>query len=76
MLWFNEEKGYGFIRTEHDERLYVEQSGFMPGNVPEGRCAGRDVTFERRVLEGETRAVDVFFPVAADPRRARLRRSH
>ena len=23
MLWFNEEKGYGFIQSEDDERVYL-----------------------------------------------------
>ena len=27
MLWFNLDKGYGIIRTEHDERLYVDSAG-------------------------------------------------
>jgi cold shock CspA family protein len=75
MLWFNNEKGYGFINTEHGERLYVAESGFLPGNVPEGRCAGRSVTFERIAVEGDTRAIGAFFPPEAAPRRARRRRS-
>jgi cold shock CspA family protein len=40
MIWFNAEKGYGFIRTEDDERLYIHESGFADGHVPTGRCAG------------------------------------
>ena len=31
MLWFNVEKGYGYIQTDEDERLYVDSSGFAPG---------------------------------------------
>lgn len=73
MLWFNADKGFGFIRTEHDERLYVAHTGFQPGQVPEGRCAGLEVTFEREAREGDTRAVNVAFPPAIDARRARLR---
>ncbi len=74
MIWFNNEKGYGFIRTEDDERLYVAQSGFLPEHVPASRCAGHEVTFERLGVEGDTRAVNVSFPPTADPaRRARLR---
>jgi cold shock CspA family protein len=73
MLWFNVEKGYGFIQTEHDERLYVAQSGFLPGHAPAPRCKGRTVTFERHVAEGDIRAVRVWFTPETVPRRARLR---
>jgi cold shock CspA family protein len=76
MLWFNAEKGFGFIRTEEDERLYVASSGFLPDSLPEGRCAGREVAFERQVREGDTRAVGVSFLSSDDPRRARARHSH
>ena len=73
MIWFNPNKGYGFIRTEDDERLYVARSGFLPDHVPAERCAGHPVTFEREALEGDARAVNVVFPTAVEPRRARLR---
>jgi len=73
MLWFNADKGYGFIKTEHDERLYVARSGFLPDHEPGGRCKGRHVTFERRVAEGDARAVGVSFVTRDDPRRARIR---
>jgi cold shock CspA family protein len=73
MLWFNTDKGYGFIRTEHDERLYVSSSGFLPNHRPEPRCKGREVTFERQVAEGDARAVEVAFVEQSQPRRARLR---
>jgi cold shock CspA family protein len=73
MLWFNIDKGFGFIRTQEDERLYVARSGFVDGQVPTERCAGREVTFDRQAQEGDARAVNVAFPVHADPRRARLR---
>lgn len=75
MLWFNPDKGYGFIRTDDDERLYVAASGFLPGHEPERRCRGRSVTFERQVEEGEARAVEVSFVAQPDARRARLRHS-
>jgi len=74
MLWFNRDKGHGYIRTEAGERLYVEESGFCPGEVPEGRCKGLTVAFER-VDEGDAHAVGVTFEVADVPRRARMRRS-
>jgi cold shock protein len=73
MIWFNREKGFGFIRTEEGERLYVARSGFLGDHVPADRCAGRQVTFERVEEQDDARAVDVVFPVAAEPRRARLR---
>jgi cold shock CspA family protein len=73
MIWFNVDKGYGFIRTEEDERLYVAEDGFLPDHLPPARCKGRAVTFERRVEEGDTRAVCVSFLSAIEPRRARLR---
>ena len=73
MLWFNAEKGFGFIHTEDEERLYVAHDGFEPGQVPAGRCAGRDVVFERRADETGAQAVNVVFPPQADARRARRR---
>jgi cold shock CspA family protein len=73
MLWFNADKGFGFIRTEQDERLYVARTGFLPGRVPVERCAGREVTFER--VEGDTQpcAVGVDFPPPVVQGRARRR---
>jgi cold shock CspA family protein len=73
MLWFNVDKGYGFIHTEHDERLYVARNGFLPDHQPAPRCKGRAVTFEREAVEGSVRAVEVAFVSQSDPRRARLR---
>jgi cold shock CspA family protein len=74
MLWFNSEKGYGYLQTENDERLYVASEGFLPKEEPKARCAGRHVTFEREDAEGEPRAVNVaFVPESELPNRARLR---
>jgi len=73
MLWFNVDKGYGFIRTDADERLYVASSGFLPDHQPQPRCRGRLVSFDRQVEEGDIRAVNVSFVSQSDPRRARLR---
>ena len=75
MLWFNLDKGYGFIRTEEDERLFVARGDFLPDNTPTERCAGHPVTFEREEREGDARAVSVAFPPLVEPRRARLRHS-
>jgi cold shock CspA family protein len=73
MLWFNVDKGYGYIETEQEERLYVARSGFLPDHEPAPRCKGRIVRFERELVEGRACAVNVSFPMQADPRRARLR---
>lgn len=75
MLWFNRDKGYGFIRTDDDERLYVARSGFLPEHLPEARCKGRVVSFERQSSEGDARAINVSFVTGVDPPRARLRRA-
>jgi cold shock CspA family protein len=73
MIWFNAAKGHGFIRTEEDERLIVHEDGFSGGEVPVGRCAGTDVSFDRETVDGEPRAVNVApVPVVA-ARRARRR---
>jgi cold shock CspA family protein len=79
LLWFNEAKGFGFIQTEDDERLYVHLSGFMPGQVPDGPCAGTKVTFERQDNggpDGTPSAVDVAPLDDVPARRARLRHRH
>ena len=74
VIWFNMDKGHGFIRTEDDERLYVAKDGFMPGEAPTERVAGRAVTFQRIADEGEPHAVQVsFVEDGGPPRRARLR---
>ncbi len=77
MLWFNVDKGYGYIQSDADERLYVDSSGFLPGHEPPPRCKGAAVTFERQPVEGEgeAHAIDVAFVVQGDSRRARLRHS-
>ena len=74
MLWFNNEKGHGFIETTAGDRLRVEGSGFRNG-PPEGRCAGMPVTFHVAGDGEAARALDVAFPEDAAPRRARIRRS-
>jgi cold shock CspA family protein len=73
MLWFNVDKGYGFIRTEQDERLYVAESGFLPDHQPEPRCKGLAVSFDRDIVQGDIRAINVSFITEPHPRRARLR---
>ena len=73
MLWFNAEKGYGFIETEDGERLAVAADAFLPGHAPAPRCKGRAVGFERELVDGEACAVNVSFLEQSDPRRARMR---
>jgi cold shock CspA family protein len=75
MIWFNVDKGYGFIRTAEDERLYVAAAAFVDGNDPEPRCGGRDVGFERVVGSAGPQAANVRWITVAEPRRARLRHS-
>lgn len=78
MLWFNAVKGFGFIRTEEDERLYVHRTGFEAGQLPVGRCAEKKVSFEREIadVEGGYQAVSVSILDEAPNGggRARLRR--
>jgi cold shock CspA family protein len=73
MLWFNLDKGHGFIHTEDGERLYVDRSGFLRDHEPRPRCKGSVVSFHRQEREGELRAVEVSFVVNDQPQRARLR---
>ena len=73
MLWFNASKGFGLISTEDDERLHVGASAFAAGEVPEGRCAGREVVFDLVLRDGEQHAVNVRFAAETVSRRARVR---
>ena len=74
MLWFNNDKDFGYIASSAGERLYVHGSGFRDGARPQGRCARLPITF-RVAGSGETaRAEDVVFVDQAAPRRARTRR--
>ena len=47
MLWFNADKGHGFIRTEEGERLRLDNEDLSPGHEFGRRCAGTAVTFDR-----------------------------
>ena len=75
MIWFNTEKGHGFIRTEEGERLSVLADGFRDGELPAGRCAGLEVSFDKEAVQGEPRAVNVAVVPATVSMRAR-RRGH
>jgi cold shock CspA family protein len=75
MLWFNEAKNHGFIRTEDGERVYVDRDGFVDRAAPVGRCAGLPVSLTVAERDGEPIAVDVSLVVEDAPRRARRRSS-
>jgi cold shock CspA family protein len=75
MIWFNEKKDHGFIRTDEGERLRVDGSGFAAGERPEGRCAEMVVTFEVDGSGDGRRAQNVAFERHVAARRARLRGS-
>jgi cold shock CspA family protein len=74
MLWFNEEKGHGFISTDDGERLYVAASGFSE-SPPVGPCAGLMVEFHVASSDDGRRAEETRLVAEVSPRRARLRRS-
>jgi hypothetical protein len=73
MLWFNEVKDLGFIRTEEGERLSVLGPAFVGGDRPKGRCASTPVTFEINETNGDRQAANVILVPDASPRRARMR---
>jgi cold shock CspA family protein len=73
MLWFNEKKDLGFIRTDEGERLSVLGPAFAGGKRPEGRCAQAVVTFEIEETDGDRQAENVILVEDDAPRRARLR---
>ena len=71
MLWFNDSKDLGALRTDEGDRIDVSGAAFLAGEKPLGRCAGRTVEFER-AEKGISRLA---FVPESNPRRARLRRS-
>jgi hypothetical protein len=73
MLWFNEVKDHGFIRTEEGERLSVRGLAFANCARPVGRCAEAPVSFEIDGISGTRQAENVVFEVVVAPRRARIR---
>jgi cold shock CspA family protein len=76
MLWFHAEKGFGCICTAEGERLHVAECGFERGQVPQGRCAGREVVFDVVGFGSENQAMNVrFFPEPV-ARRARVRHAN
>ena len=75
MLWFDEAKDYGFIRTQEGERLYVDRDAFVDRAAPVGRCAGMEVRLNVGERDGERVAVEVSLVTEEAPRRARRRGS-
>jgi len=75
MLWFHEEKGYGFILTDAGERIYVDRDGFVGGVAPVGRCAGLAVQLRAEERAGRRIALDVSRVDGPPVRRARRRSS-
>ena len=75
MLWFNDRKDLGFIRTDDGERLAVLGPGFARGHRPKGRCAESVVSFEIDDSGADRHAVGVEFVADETPRRARRRSS-
>jgi len=73
MLWFNETKNFGFIRTDDGERLYVHRDGFLPDEAPVGNCDRLIVQFEIVGIGEDRRAVGVRPVLDLPQRRARLR---
>ena len=45
MIYFNEEKDVGYIRSDEGERVQVLRDNFLPGQAPVGRCNGLEVEF-------------------------------
>jgi hypothetical protein len=70
MLWFNEAKDLGALRTDGGERIEVPGSAFSPDEKPVGRCAGKPIEFDSR--DGVIAAI-AFVPESSG-RRARMRR--
>jgi hypothetical protein len=74
LIWFNTDRGVGFIRTEDGERLQIDESGLAPGTVLPDRRAGLLLAFERyEPTPGEPRAVHASIVDEEPQRRARAR---
>ena len=68
MLWFNEVKDLGALRTSEGERIEFSGDAFAPGEKPVGRWAGKAIEFD--AVDGTVEAIA--FPPEVAPRRARL----
>ena len=65
MLWFNEAKDLGALRTDEGERIEVPGTAFGPGEKPVGRCRGKAIEFDELTVS------DIAFVPVLSPRRAR-----
>ena len=75
MLFFNEDKDYGFNRTTEGERIAVNRAGFLPGQAPVGRCAGLPVELTPVETDDGRIATAVSMIVEKEVGRARRRSS-
>jgi cold shock CspA family protein len=74
MLWFNQAKRHGIIKTDEGEQLRVDEEGFAVGQVLGERCRGIRVSFDRSDERTEdARAVNVAIVPLNAARRARTR---
>jgi hypothetical protein len=67
MLWFNEAKDLGALRTDEGERIEVPGTAFEPGEKPVGRCRGKAIEFDQLTVTG------IAFVPMLSARRARRR---
>ena len=75
MIYFNEEKDVGYIRSDEGERVQVLRDNFLPGQAPVGRCNGLEVEFSLSDGGAEPAALEVSVVEDDNPRRARRRSS-
>jgi cold shock CspA family protein len=75
MIYFNEEKDVGYIRSDEGERVQVLRDDFLPGHAPVGRCNGLEVEFSLGDDGEEPAALEVSVVDHGNPRRARRRSS-
>ena len=73
LLWFNEARQDGVIRTESGEDVVVLGRAFPGGSGPVGRCGGTPVRFEVSRDGEEPQALSVTYLTLDPPRRARSR---
>ena len=73
LLWFNEEKDRGALRTADGERIEFAGDAFAGGARPVGRCAGTPV--ELSIVGGPVSrtATEILVLSSDEPRRARRR---
>jgi len=65
--WFNREKGYGFIRCQDGEEVFVHESAVILGTNDLILAKGREVEFEVRLTARGSQAFSVVVLGEADP---------